>query len=121
MNDETASRTVLFLDNCRAMREAYRFTDKFTLYLAAARLASKGVAAAPGELKSLHAEMKENVRFLSPLRDIEPAVISPDAGQTSIRVILPCPGSYVKYESRKTFGRNWSPPRRGFSGKAGKL
>lgn len=70
------NRIILFLDNCGAMRETFRFSNKFTYYLSAARLTAKGMKVSAEELKRLHGIVKDNVRFVSPLRDIEPAVIS---------------------------------------------
>ncbi len=75
MNDPM-NRYMLFFDNCAAFREAFRFSDRFPYYLAAARLASDDIAVSADELEKLHSEMKEHFRFFSPLRDIEPAVIA---------------------------------------------
>lgn len=76
MNRDPVESYMLFFDNCAAMRRAFRFSDRFPYSLAASRLASRGRGVTEDELEAMHSEMKENFRFFSPLRDIEPAVIA---------------------------------------------
>ncbi len=81
-------RYMLFFDNCAAFREAFRFSDRFPYSLAAARLASDDIAVTAEELENLHSEMKENFRFFSPLRDIQPAVIALMVEKGSTEAVL---------------------------------